>query len=273
MNPKLTIALLAGMTCVSYSTASAAIASPTTSGPTTTTAPANAAPQPLSGTNAVNGTASGMMNAPASGSTTQTINRPGVTTRTDLTTGRVGSTTATGTRAAGTTDATTAAGTTNAPTAAGTTNAPTAPGTTGNTIGTTPTTGTGFGSTTATGIGTSPNRQPLGAPATGTTGTVGTTTTTTTTRPPTGTGVAVAVPQNVGDQGTNAYDAAVTRQIRERITRSDLSMNARNVKIITLNGQVVLRGPVDSSAEASTIERIATDIVGSHRVKNETTIR
>lgn len=76
-----------------------------------------------------------------------------------------------------------------------------------------------------------------------------------------------------GNQGTSAYDSSVTRQIRERLTRNDLSMNARNVKIITVNGEVVLRGTVDSESERTTIQNIATGIVGSGRVKNETNVK
>lgn len=82
-----------------------------------------------------------------------------------------------------------------------------------------------------------------------------------------------AAPLTASSQGTNAYDASVTRQIRERLTRQDLSMNARNVKIITVNGDVVLRGTVDSETERTTIQNIATGIVGSGRVKNETTVK
>lgn len=82
-----------------------------------------------------------------------------------------------------------------------------------------------------------------------------------------------AAPLTASNQGTSAYDASVTRQIRERLTRNDLSMNARNVKIITVNGDVVLRGTVDSETERTTIQNIATGIVGSGRVKNETTVK
>lgn len=198
MNFKISIAAVAGIVCVSYTAATAGAQS---------------------------------FNAPTAGSTTQTINQPGVTTRTDLTTGRVGAPSGQNAQAIDTS---------------------TAPPSTlpnNNARAITAPAGTPIGAVNST---TSTTRVPVG----GTTVAVGT-----------------PVPQNVSDQGTSAYDAAVTRQIRERITRSDLSMNARNVKIITLNGEVFLRGPVDSSTEQSTIQNIARDIVGSSRVRNETTVR
>ncbi len=238
MNHKLTFAIITGLAFGALTSASAAIISPTNSTPTSTSTavPSNTAPQPIhsanmingtntpAGTNATSGTASGMMNAPTTGSA-QTINQPGVTTRTDLTTGRIGA-------PSSTTNATSNSATSQTPSA-------------------TPTTGV-----STTGTARSPaNPNGNARPQVGTTG------------------MAVAIPQSASQQGTSAYDAAVTRQIRERITRSDLSMNARNVKIITLNGEVVLRGPVDSSTEQTTIQSIASDIVGSGRVRNETTIR
>ena len=45
------------------------------------------------------------------------------------------------------------------------------------------------------------------------------------------------------DQGSSKTDVATTAQIRKEIIAGEnLSVNARNVKIITLNGRVTLRG-------------------------------
>jgi osmotically-inducible protein OsmY len=72
------------------------------------------------------------------------------------------------------------------------------------------------------------------------------------------------------DQSNDPADVEVTRQIRQGITDADsLGMNARNVKVITSNGVVTLRGPVTSAAERSTIETIARNTAGVKRVENQ----
>jgi osmotically-inducible protein OsmY len=63
-------------------------------------------------------------------------------------------------------------------------------------------------------------------------------------------------------QGSDA-DVEITRQIRKAIvTHDSLSLGARNVKIITLDGTVTLRGPVKSQTEKTTIAQIAADQAG-----------
>jgi osmotically-inducible protein OsmY len=47
-----------------------------------------------------------------------------------------------------------------------------------------------------------------------------------------------------------------------------LSTNAHNVKIVTNNGVVTLRGPVKSADEKKTIEAIATQVAGVTKVEN-----
>lgn len=62
-------------------------------------------------------------------------------------------------------------------------------------------------------------------------------------------------------QGENAADLDMTQKIRQAVTDdSSLSTTAKNVKIITLNGKVTLRGPVESTAEKQKIESIAQGI-------------
>jgi osmotically-inducible protein OsmY len=48
-----------------------------------------------------------------------------------------------------------------------------------------------------------------------------------------------------------------------------LSMDAKNVKIITVNGVVTLRGPVNSVKEKSTIEAKAQNIAGATNVDSQ----
>jgi hyperosmotically inducible periplasmic protein len=71
------------------------------------------------------------------------------------------------------------------------------------------------------------------------------------------------------DQGISAADVNTTRQIRREILdHKDLSINAKNVKVITTGGQVTLRGPVESEQEKRTIADIATRAAGG-QVQNQ----
>jgi len=73
-----------------------------------------------------------------------------------------------------------------------------------------------------------------------------------------------------GDQGENAADLAITQRIRQDVVKSDaLSMTAKNVKIITVNGVVTLRGPVSSDKEKADIAAIAKQAPGVARVDDQ----
>ncbi len=66
-------------------------------------------------------------------------------------------------------------------------------------------------------------------------------------------------------QGNSRADRDTTAQIRkEIIAEENMSINAHNVKIITRDGQVTLRGPVNSAEEKRAIGKIAERI--THRV-------
>lgn len=68
-------------------------------------------------------------------------------------------------------------------------------------------------------------------------------------------------------QGNSKSDVEITRKIRKMITdKNDLSIYARNVKIITREGRVVLKGPVRSEAERRFIEDTAVTVAGSNNV-------
>jgi osmotically-inducible protein OsmY len=72
------------------------------------------------------------------------------------------------------------------------------------------------------------------------------------------------------DQSNDPKDVALTQQIRKVVVADDaLSMNAHNVKIISANGVVTLRGPVDSPAEKAKIEAAAAQAAGPKNVRNE----
>ena len=66
------------------------------------------------------------------------------------------------------------------------------------------------------------------------------------------------------DQGTSEADRKTTQQIRQAVVDDKtLSFTAKNVKIITKDGKVTLRGPVKNSAEKATIDSIARKVAGA----------
>ena len=72
------------------------------------------------------------------------------------------------------------------------------------------------------------------------------------------------------DQGNSETDIRITSEIRAAIVENDeLSMNAHNVKIITRDGVVVLRGPVEDAEEKTLISSIASDTSGVKRVDDQ----
>jgi osmotically-inducible protein OsmY len=72
------------------------------------------------------------------------------------------------------------------------------------------------------------------------------------------------------DQSENETDRTISQNIRQAITADDsLSTNGKNVKIITTDGTVTLRGPVKSEKEKSTIGAKAQQIAGVKNVDNQ----
>ena len=73
-----------------------------------------------------------------------------------------------------------------------------------------------------------------------------------------------------GDQANNKADLNLTQKIRKAIMADkSLSTNAKNVKIITANGIVTLRGPVNTPQEKATIEAKAQSIAGANNIDNQ----
>lgn len=77
------------------------------------------------------------------------------------------------------------------------------------------------------------------------------------------------------DQQQNARsDRDITKQIRQAIVDDkNLSAYAHNVKVITQNGQVTLKGPVRSSEEKRAIEKKAAEIAGEVNLVSELTVK
>lgn len=73
-----------------------------------------------------------------------------------------------------------------------------------------------------------------------------------------------------GDQGGSEADRTVTQQVRQGVMAEDaLSITGKNVKVITVDGVVTLRGPVKSAEEKATIASIAQRVSGVKRVDNQ----
>ena len=75
------------------------------------------------------------------------------------------------------------------------------------------------------------------------------------------------------DQSQDAGDIELTAKIRQMVVKDDsLSMLAKNAKIITEEGTVVLRGPVESETEKKAIAEYARS-AGAKKVINEIEIK
>ncbi|MGZ8227614.1 MAG: BON domain-containing protein [Methylococcaceae bacterium] len=72
------------------------------------------------------------------------------------------------------------------------------------------------------------------------------------------------------DQKETEGDIKITADIRQALVRDEsLSINAQNVKIITRNGVVTLRGPVETEAESKKVHHIAKQTPGVLKVDNQ----
>jgi len=73
-----------------------------------------------------------------------------------------------------------------------------------------------------------------------------------------------------GDQSESQADRTLTQQIRKAVVADySLSTTAKNIKIITNNGVVTLRGPVKDSHEREKIEAKAQQFAGTNKIDNQ----
>ena len=77
-----------------------------------------------------------------------------------------------------------------------------------------------------------------------------------------------------GDQSNNQEDVKITAAIRRAVVGDkSLSMTAKNVKIITANGTVTLRGPVNNDAEKTKIAELAQSAAGGAKIDNQLEVK
>jgi hyperosmotically inducible periplasmic protein len=77
-----------------------------------------------------------------------------------------------------------------------------------------------------------------------------------------------------GQQSNSTSDVELTRRIRRAVVQDhSLSMLAHNVKIISTNGAVMLRGPVKTEEEKTAIANKAQAIAGAGKVDNQLEVK
>lgn len=79
-----------------------------------------------------------------------------------------------------------------------------------------------------------------------------------------------AAEKNPADQKGTPADIAITQKIRRALMDDkDLSTYAHNIKIITQDGMVNLKGPVRTTEEKKSCEDKAVAVVGVEKVKSQ----
>ena len=74
-------------------------------------------------------------------------------------------------------------------------------------------------------------------------------------------------------QKNNSADLETTRQIRKALTADkSLSTYAHNVKVVTRNGKVTLKGPVRSAEEKKAVEAKAAEVAGAANVTDQMSV-
>ena len=77
-----------------------------------------------------------------------------------------------------------------------------------------------------------------------------------------------------GQQSNSTSDVELTRRIRRAVVQDhSLSMLAHNVKIISTNGAVMVRGPVKTEEEKTAIANKAQAIAGAGKVDNQLEVK
>jgi hyperosmotically inducible periplasmic protein len=80
--------------------------------------------------------------------------------------------------------------------------------------------------------------------------------------------------QTSGDQSNSSADLKITQAIRQALMKdSELSTTAKNIKIITDNGQVTLRGPVKNAQEKAKIDQLARSAAGGAKIDDQLDVK
>ena len=80
--------------------------------------------------------------------------------------------------------------------------------------------------------------------------------------------------QTSGDQSNSSADLKTTQAIRQALMKDgELSTTAKNIKIITENGQVTLRGPVKNAQEKAKIDQLARSAAGGAKIDDQLDVK
>ena len=80
--------------------------------------------------------------------------------------------------------------------------------------------------------------------------------------------------QTSGDQSNSSEDLKTTRAIRQALMKDgELSTTAKNIKVITANGHVTLRGPVKTAQEKAKIDQLAKSAAGGAQIDNQLDVK
>ena len=72
------------------------------------------------------------------------------------------------------------------------------------------------------------------------------------------------------DQSNKPQDLSISREIRRALVNDEqLSTEAKNIKIITIDGAVTLRGPVKTEQEKADIQAKAAQVAGDANIHNQ----
>jgi hyperosmotically inducible periplasmic protein len=77
-----------------------------------------------------------------------------------------------------------------------------------------------------------------------------------------------------GDQSNSSADLKTTQAIRQALMKDgELSQTAKNIKVITVNGHVTLRGPVKTAQEKAKIDHLAKSAAGGVQIDNQLDVK
>ena len=77
-----------------------------------------------------------------------------------------------------------------------------------------------------------------------------------------------------GDQSNSSADLKTTQAIRQGLMKDrELSTTAKNIKVITANGHVTLRGPVKTAQEKAKIDRLARSAAGGAQIDDQLEVK
>jgi hyperosmotically inducible protein len=77
-----------------------------------------------------------------------------------------------------------------------------------------------------------------------------------------------------GDQSNSSADLKITQAIRRALMKDrELSTTTKNIKVITANGQVTLRGPVKTAQEKARVDQIARSAAGGAQIDDQLDVK